>query len=107
MQRVTRPALFGDTETELLVWSCKCACLNRHCYSQALQAIHDKGMIHGDAKPDNFRVSMKADGTDLKLTLIDMGSAAPAGTGKLQPSACSLAGAVIQSADAGIITHSS
>lgn len=39
-------------------------------------------MFHGDVKPDNFRLNMNEDGTDVKLVLIDPGSASINGTRK-------------------------
>jgi len=55
---------------------------------QGLGMIHGCGLIHGDIKPDNLRVKMRPNGSQLQLVIIDLGTCCPTGAG--QSSFCCL-----------------
>ena len=46
---------------------------------QGAAALHDCGLLHLDLKGDNAKVTMQADGRQLKLMTLDLGSVRPTG----------------------------
>lgn len=52
---------------------------------QGLDVIHGCGLVHGDIKPNNFRVSMKPDGSQVHLVITDLGNSCAPGSGEHEP----------------------
>ena len=51
---------------------------------QAVGVLHSIGIIHADMKNENIRVNMLRDGSQLDLTLLDLGCCAKEGMSKCQ-----------------------
>jgi serine/threonine protein kinase len=49
---------------------------------QGLDVIHGCGLVHGDIKPNNFRLAMKPDGSQVHLVITDLGNCCAAGSGE-------------------------
>ncbi len=49
---------------------------------QGLHVIHGCGLVHGDIKPNNFRVAMKPNGSQVHLIITDLGNSCEAGSGE-------------------------
>lgn len=47
---------------------------------QAVQDLHDCGLVHNDLKPENARVTMQVDGSHAHVMLVDLGACAEIGT---------------------------
>ncbi|KAL0036405.1 hypothetical protein WJX77_006443 [Trebouxia sp. C0004] len=47
---------------------------------QGLDVIHGCGLVHGDIKPNNFRVAMQPDGSQVHLVITDLGTCCAAGS---------------------------
>ncbi len=48
---------------------------------QGLDVIHGCGLIHGDIKPNNFRLDRKPDGSQVHLVITDLGTSCAVGSG--------------------------
>lgn len=49
---------------------------------QGLGLINSCGLIHGDIKPNNFRVNRQPDGSQVHLVITDLGTSCAAGAGQ-------------------------
>ncbi len=48
---------------------------------QGLHLIHGCDLVHGDIKPNNFRLAMKPDGSQVHLVITDLGTCCATGSG--------------------------
>lgn len=49
---------------------------------QGLELIHSCGLVHADIKLDNFRMSIKPNGNQVRNVITDLGSCCTAGSGQ-------------------------
>ncbi len=60
---------------------------SRFAAMQGLDVIHGCGLIHGDIKPNNFRLDRKPDGSQVHLVITDLGTSCAVGSGGRHPDA--------------------
>ncbi|DBA82724.1 TPA: hypothetical protein ACH3X1_006955 [Trebouxia sp. C0004] len=56
------------------------ALLEARATNEGLDVIHGCGLVHGDIKPNNFRVAMQPDGSQVHLVITDLGTCCAAGS---------------------------